>query len=205
MFTIEKQSEYEIEVLKSRFITTLIPVKNLSDVNRELALIRKKYFDATHNCYAYIIGSDQSLKKASDDGEPAKTAGFPMLNVLEKNNLTNILAVTTRYFGGTLLGAGGLVRAYSNSVIEALEHTTIYEIMPLQKIILSIDYPYYNLLEEEIKKYDVLNLRFSNSVDITLGVDLNKVDEFKLLFQNVTRGKGLFIVDNVYNGLKKRN
>ncbi len=205
MFTIEKQSEYEIEVLKSRFITTLIPVKNLSDVNRELALIRKKYFDATHNCYAYIIGSDQALKKASDDGEPAKTAGFPMLNVLEKNNLTNILAVTTRYFGGTLLGAGGLVRAYSNSVIEALEHTTIYEIMPLQKIILSIDYPYYNLLEEEIKKYDVLNLRFSNSVDITLGVDLNKVDEFKLLFQNVTRGKGLFIVDNVYNGLKKRN
>lgn len=75
--------------------------------------------------------------------------------------------------------------------------------MPLQKIIISIDYPYYNLLEEEINKYDVINLRFSNSVDITLGVDLNKVDEFKTLFQNVTRGKGLFIVDNIYNGLKK--
>lgn len=126
-----------------------------------------------------------------------------MLNVLEKNNLCNILAITTRYFGGTLLGAGGLVRAYSNSVIEALNHTEIFEITSLQKIIISIDYPYYSLLEEEIKKYDVINIRFSDSVDITLGVDLNKVDEFKVLFQNVTRGKGLFIVDNIYNGLKK--
>lgn len=203
MFTINKCSEYEIVIEKSRFITTLIPVKNMKEVNDELALIRKKYFDATHNCYAYILGSDQAIKKASDDGEPSKTAGFPMLNVLEKNNLCNVLAVTTRYFGGNLLGAGGLVRAYSKSVSEALSQTTLYEIMPLQKIILSIDYPYYNLLEEEINKYDVINLRFSNTVDITLGVDLIKVDEFKTLFQNVTRGKGLFIVDNVYNGLKK--
>lgn len=203
MFTIKELSQYEIVIEKSRFITTLIPVKNMAEVTKALADTRKKYFDATHNCYAYIIGLDQAIKKQSDDGEPAKTAGFPMLNVLEKNNLCNILAITTRYFGGTLLGAGGLVRAYSNSVIEALNHTEIFEITSLQKIIISIDYPYYSLLEEEIKKYDIINIRFSNSVDITLGVDLNKVDEFKVLFQNVTRGKGLFIVDNIYNGLKK--
>lgn len=203
MFTIKELSQYEIVVEKSRFITTLIPVKNMVEVTKALADTRKKYFDATHNCYAYIIGSDQAIKKASDDGEPAKTAGFPMLNVLEKNNLCNILAITTRYFGGTLLGAGGLVRAYSNSVIEALNHTEVFEITSLQKIIISIDYPYYSLLEEEIKKYDIINIRFSDSVDITLGIDLDKVDDFKVLFQNVTRGKGLFIVDNLYNGLKK--
>ena len=203
MFTIKELSQYEIVVEKSRFITTLIPVKNMAEVTKALADTRKKYFDATHNCYAYIIGSDQAIKKASDDGEPAKTAGFPMLNVLEKNNLCNILAITTRYFGGTLLGAGGLVRAYSNSVIEAVNHAEVFELTSLQKIIISIDYPYYSLLEEEIKKYDIINIRFSDSVDITLGIDLNKVDDFKVLFQNVTRGKGLFIVDNIYNGLKK--
>lgn len=84
MFTINKESQYEIVIEKSRFITTLIPVKNIKEVNDALSLIRKKYFDATHNCYAYILGNDQAIKKASDDGEPSKTAGFPMLNVLEK-------------------------------------------------------------------------------------------------------------------------
>ena len=107
----------EIVINKSRFITTLFPVKNIDDVNYFLSLTKKKYYDATHNCYAYIIGENANIQKCSDDGEPQKTAGFPMLDVLKKNNMTNILAITTRYFGGILLGAGGLVRAYSEFVV----------------------------------------------------------------------------------------
>lgn len=203
MFTINEIVENTIIVEKSKFITTLIPVKNIEEVNRNLELIRKKYFDATHNCYAYIIGSNQQLKKCSDDGEPQKTAGQPMMSVLENKELTNILAVTTRYFGGTLLGTGGLVRAYSNSVIEAINSSTIYEITNLQKVIISIDYTSYNLLNEELEKFDILNQRFSNTIDITLGIPLELVDKFKTLFNNVTRGKGLFILDNIYQGIRK--
>ncbi len=203
MKTINNMSGNEIVIEKSRFITTLIPVKSINDINTALSSLRKKYFDATHNCYAYILGSMAEIKKASDDGEPSKTAGMPMLNVLEKNNLTNILAVTTRYFGGTLLGAGGLVRAYSNSVIEALKNTTLYEMTKLQKVIISVDYPSYSLLEDELKKFDVISSRFAQTIDITLGISLDLVDDFKILFNNVTRGKGLFIIDNIYDGIKK--
>jgi len=203
MNTIIEISSYEIVIDKSRFITTLFPVKNIEDVNRYLNETRKKYYDATHNCYAYVIGQTGSLNKCSDDGEPSKTAGQPMLNVLQKNNITNVLAITTRYFGGILLGAGGLVRAYSNSVIEAINHTKLYRIVELQKVLISIDYTSYNLLQEELNKYDVLSQRFSESVDISVGIPLDLVDKFKVLFDNITRGKCIYRLDNIYHGVEK--
>ena len=102
MYRINEEYENKIIINKSIFITHLYRVNNVDEVNDILASTRKKYYDATHNCYAYIIGDNGDIKKASDDGEPSKTAGFPMLDVLEKNNVTNILAITTRYFGGIL-------------------------------------------------------------------------------------------------------
>ena len=96
-------------------------MNSIEEVEEKLAYVRKKHYDARHNCYAYILGDNQEIQKASDDGEPSKTAGAPMLDVLKKNNMTNILAIVTRYFGGILLGAGGLVRAYSSSVSECLK------------------------------------------------------------------------------------
>jgi uncharacterized YigZ family protein len=203
MKTINEISSYEIVIDKSRFITTLFPVKNLEEVNEILANTRKKYYDATHNCYAYIIGQDASISKCSDDGEPSKTAGAPMLNVIQKNELTNILAITTRYFGGILLGAGGLVRAYSNSVIEAINHTTLFEIVELQKVLLSMDYPSYSLLSDELNKFDILSQRFSESVDIRVGIPLDLLSKFQVLFENVTRGKAIFKLDNIYHGIQK--
>ena len=120
MLRIQNTYENEIVIEKSRFITRIFRVNDIDMVNSILEEIRKKHYDATHNCYAYILGDNQEIQKCSDDGEPQKTAGFPMMDVLKKNNLTNVLVIVTRYFGGILLGAGGLVRAYSDSVAQVL-------------------------------------------------------------------------------------
>ena len=161
MYRINEEYENKIIINKSIFITHLYRVNNVDEVNDILTNIRKKYYDATHNCYAYIIGDNGDIKKASDDGEPSKTAGFPMLDVLEKNNLTNILAITTRYFGGILLGAGGLVRAYSSSVSEALKNVKLYDIKPQIKFSLTLSYSGYNTLIKTINYINVIDTSFN--------------------------------------------
>ena len=118
MRTIKNNKEIEIIINKSRFICISYIINSISDVDVFLNEAKEKYEDATHYCYAYII---DSYKKCSDDKEPSGTAGLPILNVLEKNELNNILVIVVRYFGGIKLGAGGLVRAYTNSVVECLK------------------------------------------------------------------------------------
>ena len=130
MFTIVKDFRQEIVIEKSRFICTLKKVQNEAEAQEFIKAIKKEFWDATHNCSAYII--DEMAQRSSDDGEPSGTAGLPMLEVLRKNKLTNTAAVVTRYFGGIKLGAGGLVRAYTNSVAEAVRGTGI-----AQKVLVS--------------------------------------------------------------------
>lgn len=125
MFTIVKDVRHEIVIEKSRFICTLKKVYNEAEAQEFIKAVKKEYWDATHNCSAYII--DDKAQRSSDDGEPSGTAGIPMLEVLRKNKLTNTAAVVTRYFGGIKLGAGGLVRAYTNSVAEAVVCSGIAE------------------------------------------------------------------------------
>ena len=204
MLRIKGTYENEIVIEKSRFITRIFRVDSIDNVNNILEEIRKKHYDATHNCYAYILGDNQEIQKCSDDGEPQKTAGFPMMDVLKKNNMTNVLVIVTRYFGGILLGAGGLVRAYSQAVSSVLDKIELYQIQELQKILISISYPEYSLLEESINQFDVINSRFSQSVDISLGIPLNSLEYFETEFRNVTRGKGILIKDNIYYGIIKK-
>lgn len=128
MYTIDKDCHNEIFIKNSRFITLLKKINSLQDVPSFLHYAKKQYPKATHYCYAYRIGLE--IKKAVDDGEPSGTAGMPMLTVLEKENITNVLAVTIRYFGGVKLGSRGLIRAYSNSVKDALKHISICELIP---------------------------------------------------------------------------
>ena len=125
MFTIVKDFRHEIVIEKSRFICTLKKVQNEAEAQEFIKAIKKEFWDATHNCSAYIV--DEMAQRSSDDGEPSGTAGLPMLEVLRKNKLTNTAAVVTRYFGGIKLGVGGLVRAYTNSVAEAVKATGIAE------------------------------------------------------------------------------
>ena len=122
--TISEHDTAEIIEKKSRFIANIFHVENIEQVEEQLNKIKKQHYSARHNCYAYrIIKNDMIIEKSSDDGEPGGTAGVPILNVLEKEKLTNVLAIVVRYFGGIKLGAGGLVRAYSKSITEALSKT----------------------------------------------------------------------------------
>ena len=177
MYRINEEYENKIIINKSIFITHLYRVNNVDEVNDILAAVRKKYYDATHNCYAYIIGDNQDIKKASDDGEPSKTAGFPMLDVLEKNNLTNILAITTRYFGGILLGAGGLVRAYSSSVSECLKQVKLYDTKPQIKFSLTLSYSGYNTLIKTINYINIIDTSFNQDIIIIGSIDKELYDK----------------------------
>jgi len=127
LFTIVRDCRHEIVIEKSRFICTLKKVATEEEAQAFIKEMKKQYWDATHNCSAYIIGEDAAAQRSNDDGEPSGTAGLPMLEVLRKNNLHNVAAVVTRYFGGIKLGAGGLMRAYTNSVAEAIREAGIAE------------------------------------------------------------------------------
>ncbi len=127
MFTIVKDFRHEIVIEKSRFICTLKKVQNETEAQEFIKNTKKEFWDATHNCSAYVV--DELSQRSSDDGEPSGTAGIPMLEVLRKNHLVQTAAVVTRYFGGIKLGAGGLVRAYTNSVAEAVRASGIAEII----------------------------------------------------------------------------
>ena len=125
MSTIAGTTVHELVVKKSRFITRVAHVGSLADAESVIAAVRKQYWDARHNCTALVLGPGGDQQRSSDDGEPSGTAGIPMLEVLRQRALTDVVAVVTRYFGGVLLGAGGLVRAYSTAVSQALDAATL--------------------------------------------------------------------------------
>ena len=132
--------EGELIEKKSRFIATVIPAENEEEALAFIEAMKKKYWNATHNCSAYVIGEKGQLKRCSDDGEPSGTAGRPMLEVLEGEGIRNVAVVVTRYFGGTLLGTGGLVRAYSASVKAGLASSVIITKIPGVKLKIETDY-----------------------------------------------------------------
>lgn len=124
--TILQNATSEIEEKKSKFIGNIFYVETVKEAEQQIKEIKKKYFDARHHCYAYrIVENDSIVERQSDDGEPSGTAGAPMLKILNKNDLNNVLIVVTRYFGGILLGTGGLVRAYSDATLKAIENTNV--------------------------------------------------------------------------------
>lgn len=157
--TIKQDVTAEIVEKKSRFIANIFYVQDVSEVEKIIRNIKKKYYDARHNCYAYcIMTKDGIIKKSSDDGEPAGTAGAPILNIIEKNDLCNVLIIVTRYFGGILLGTGGLVRAYSQSSIKALESVDF--VIEEKGLVLMLEISYADL--ENLKYYCK-----KNSINIT--------------------------------------
>ena len=194
MYRINDVIENKIIIQKSEFITHLYRVNNIEEINMILETVRKKYYDATHNCYAYILGDNQDIQKCSDDGEPAKTAGSPMMDVLKKNNMTNILAIVTRYFGGILLGAGGLVRAYSSSVSEALKNAKLYDTIDVVEFMITISYPQYNNILN-IKEITILDTSFTDNVIIIGCVSKDYYKNLsEILYQNKIDASSLKII-----------
>ena len=152
--TILANSSSELEIKKSKFIANVIKITDEQDAKEKLNQIRKEYSDARHNCYAYIVYDNETktkIEKSSDDREPSGTAGIPMVTLLQKNNLVNVLIVVTRYFGGILLGTGGLVRAYTDSSKQALEVAKIIELQYGEINIEIINTEYSNNIKAIIK------------------------------------------------------
>lgn len=138
IFSVKKQAREEIIEKKSRFIASVYPIKDKFEADTILSDIKKEFWDATHNVYAYILPNN--ICKYSDDGEPQGTAGLPVFNVLQKKMLQNVLVVVTRYFGGTLLGKGGLVKAYTDATVKGVEAANIYEIIEYKYVEVICEY-----------------------------------------------------------------
>ena len=145
----------EYEVKKSRFIAHVKNVDREESAREFLQTIRKKYFDATHNCSAWILGEGGNLQKSNDDGEPGGTAGNPILETIKKNDLTNTAVVVTRYFGGIKLGAGGLIRAYSHTAALGLDAAKILRMTTFQKISLTLEYNFLAQVENFLRKKNI--------------------------------------------------
>ena len=163
MKTIKKAVQCEINVKKSQFICSLFPTKTKKESKEIIQKLNEQYSDATHNCTAYIVSDGEGF---DDDGEPGGTAGKPMINVLRKNELHNITAVVTRYFGGIKLGAGGLVRAYSKSVLEAIGEAEIVEIEEYDVYEVIFEYADIKLVDSEVRNNNLKSIYkdYSNKV-----------------------------------------
>ena len=168
----------DITIKKSKFIATVCPVETESEAIKIIEAMKKKYWDAAHNCSAYIIGTDYPIMRCSDDGEPSQTAGKPMLDILLSHELTNLLVIVTRYFGGTLLGTGGLVKAYQAATIEGLSNSKIITKELALKLTITTDYTTVGKLQylagqEELT---ILSSEYTDHVELTLLVPPSRID-----------------------------
>ncbi len=178
MKTIIEGKTAEVTEKKSRFIANIFHVENVTEADEKIKQINKKYYDAKHNCYAYIV---DGIEKCSDDGEPSKTAGAPMLDILKKNQFTNVLVIVTRYFGGILLGTGGLVRAYSEATKRAIENSDVVKIVSGERYIIEVSYENVNNVLYWCNK---LNIKICENVyetSIKLTIESTKEDKEKLI------------------------
>ena len=172
MKTLKSNSINEIIIKNSRFITLLYKLNDVYEVNSIVDEVKELYPKANHYCYAYIT---DNARRSSDDGEPGGTAGAPMLNVLDKEELINVLAITVRYFGGIKLGAGGLVRAYSKSVRDAVIASDLVDVVKGYRMNVIISYDMQKNLDYLLKNYVVVNKQFNDKVIYTILLPIDKL------------------------------
>lgn len=204
--TVRKQAEAVQVIDKSRFIAHVCPVESREEADAFLAEIREKYKDATHNVPAMVIGDKSQIQWASDDGEPQGTSGAPMVQMMVKEGLTNLIVVVTRYFGGIKLGTGGLVRAYTSSAKLGLEAAGVCSVREIAELTVKIDYPYLakiqNLAseqldleeadregEENLSNFRIANIQYTDKIDMQIQTFPGSLKNVELLFQNITSGK----------------
>lgn len=185
--TVYRGASAEIVEKKSRFIGDVFPVTSEEEVLECLEKVKKQYWDARHHCYAYIIGERQPLERFSDDGEPSGTAGKPILEVIRGQKLTNTLIVVTRYFGGTLLGTGGLVRAYTKSSQEALNESTVITRISGVKLKITTDYTGIGKIQYILAQNQIptLHTEYTDKVEVYV---LASDEEEKRLIAEITEG-----------------
>lgn len=188
--TIFSQGIDEIIINKSRFIGYSSPINNEEEALEFIESIESKHRDATHNVYAYVFGENSKIQRFSDDGEPSGTAGVPALEVIKKEDLRNVVVVITRYFGGTKLGGGGLIRAYTRGAKVALEAGEIVDMVLHKKLELKMDYTLYGKIENYLmaNNYIIEDTKFEDNVSIIIHVKTSKLDKFVKTMMNLTSG-----------------
>ena len=168
--TAEEIFSAEYEIKKSKFISHVKHVETEDKAREFIQQIKKKFFDATHNCSAWVLGELGDKQKSNDDGEPGGTAGNPILETLKKNELTNIVVVVTRYFGGIKLGAGGLIRAYSHSAALGISAAKIVQMQTFRKIFVTIEYNFLATVENFLRQKNIRVEKIDYAEDVTLNV-----------------------------------
>lgn len=191
MKTVYAGGENEIIEKKSRFIATVRPVASEEEAVAFINEMKKKYWDARHNCSAFVIGERQEISRCSDDGEPAQTAGRPMLDVLLKEDIHNVAVVVTRYFGGVLLGTGGLVRAYQKAVQEGLAASVVIEKRQGRRLVIGTDYNGLGKLQYLIAQHGItlIDTVYTEKVELFCMVPSEKVAETEKEIIEATSGK----------------
>ncbi len=185
------QGEYTEK--KSRFIASIFPVQSEDEALENIARIRKEHYDARHNCFAYVIGDNNETERCSDDGEPSGTAGRPILDVLTGNGIHNAAAVVTRYFGGTLLGTGGLVRSYTAAVKDALEHCVLLEQCRGFRLCVRMDYNDVGRLQHLFRTMELTELDtiYGAEVEAVLLVPSDRIDRVEDEITEQTAGRAV--------------
>jgi uncharacterized YigZ family protein len=188
--TVARPGVHETEVNRSRFLCALAPAATEQEAQDFIARIRKEHTDASHNCFAYVIGADAAIQKASDDGEPGGTAGVPMLQMLLRRDMRYVVAVVTRYYGGVKLGAGGLIRAYGGSVGEALDTLGTLTRRRFRLATLTVDHQRAGKIQNDLHATGraVRDVRYSEAVTIEIGLPDAEVDAFRDWLADATAG-----------------
>lgn len=181
MYTIKNNTNNEIVIKNSKFITYLYKINNINDISNYLNQIKEINKDATHYCYAYIL---DNIKKADDDGEPSGTAGIPILKVLENNNVNNILAIVVRYFGGIKLGANGLIRAYTKSTTNTLSKDNIIELTKGYNINIEFNYNQIKEIDYLLKNININNKEFNTTIKYNIDIPISFLEIIKI--NNIT-------------------
>ncbi len=191
--TVKGFGEAEIVEKKSRFIAHVKPIKTENEAISYIDSVKKQYWDARHNCSAFQIGDKNQIQRYNDDGEPGGTAGMPMLDVLRGKDIKNTIVVVTRYFGGTLLGTGGLVRAYSRSAKEGIKAAGLIERILHNEIRITVDYTLSGKVQYEILNsgHILKDTIYTDKVCFLVLCQINKKDEFVKNIANATRGSGI--------------
>ncbi|MFJ3881064.1 YigZ family protein [Streptomyces sp. NPDC090077] len=192
--TVAREGMHEAEINRSRFLCSLAPAATEQEAQEFIARIRKEHPTATHNCYAYVIGADASVQKASDDGEPGGTAGVPMLQMLTRRDVRYAVAVVTRYYGGVKLGAGGLIRAYGGVVGEALDALGTVTRHRYRLATVTVDHQRAGKTQNDLRSTGrtVLDVRYGEAVSIEIGLPEADVDAFRAWLADVTAGTAAF-------------
>ena len=187
--TIQEEEQTQVVEKKSRFIAEIYPVTNIQEVQNKIKEIKKKYYDAKHHCIAYrIIEEGRVIERASDDGEPSGTAGAPMLNLLKGNNLCNVLVVVTRYFGGILLGTGGLVRAYSEATNLVIQKSKMINITEGYEITLKLEYNNLDAFNYYCKNNNIIILNIEYAENISIKIEM-ETDKKEILMKDIENKK----------------